>query len=58
MTGGEMQQLRNIPMATLAVAVGIVSAVAWIALDGTVPLIVSVVGGGLIAIKATLAEDE
>lgn len=53
-----MDLLRNVPMATLAVGVGIVSAVAWIALDGTVPLIVSIVSGGLIALKATLSDED
>ena len=53
-----MDQRRNVPMATLAVGVGVISAVAWIALDGTVPLIVSIVGGGLIALKATLGDED
>lgn len=53
-----MQQLRDIPMATLAIVVGVISAVAWITLDGTVPLVISVVAGALIAVKATLAEEE
>lgn len=53
-----MQQLRDIPMATLAIVVGVISAVAWITLDGTVPLVISIVAGALIAVKATLGEEQ
>lgn len=53
-----MDFLKNIPMATLAIVVGTVSAIAWIALDGTTPLIISMVAGAAIAIKATLGADD
>jgi hypothetical protein len=36
---------------------GIISAVAWVTLDGTVPLVISIVAGGSIALRATLGDE-
>lgn len=49
--------LDKVPMAQLAIGVGVITAVAWVALDGTLPLIISMLGGGLIALKATSSRD-
>ena len=51
-----MTWLRNIPMATFATAGAIVVAIAWVTMDGTVPLVISIIYGGLIAVKGTLGE--
>ena len=49
-----MNQLRRLPMGTLSVIVGAVSALAWITMEGTVPLVITIAAGSLIAVKATL----
>ncbi|MGI9609185.1 MAG: hypothetical protein ACR2NL_02720 [Acidimicrobiia bacterium] len=53
-----MDWLKKIPMASLAIIVGTIVAIGWIAIDGTVPLIMSIAGGGLIALKATLGDPD
>lgn len=53
-----MNALRRIPMGPLAVIAGTISVIAWIVLDGTLPLIISILAGGTIALKATLGGDE
>ncbi len=53
-----MSWLRKIPIATLAVIVGSIIAIAWITMNGTAPLVISIAGGGLIAARATLGEDD
>lgn len=46
-------------MAAFAIGAGAIAAIAWIVFDGTLPLVISIVVGALIAIKATLgSEDE
>jgi ApbE superfamily uncharacterized protein (UPF0280 family) len=52
-----MKWFRRIPIGPLAVVVGIISAVAWVTLDGTVPLVISIVAGGSIALRATLGDE-
>jgi hypothetical protein len=44
-------------MASLAIVVGAISAIGWITLDGTLPIVISVVAGSLIALKATLPAE-
>lgn len=53
-----MEWFKSLPMAAVAIIVGIVSAVAWVVLDGTVPLVVSIVAGGLIALRAVLGDAD
>jgi hypothetical protein len=54
-----MKWLKDIPMGALVIIVGVVIGIAWIAFDGTAPLIISIAGGGLIAVRGVLeAEDE
>ncbi len=43
-------------MAALAIAVGTITVIGWITLEGTVPLVISIVAGALIALRATLGE--
>lgn len=52
-----MTWFRKIPMATLAIIVGTISVIGWITLDGTVPLVISILAGALIAIRATLGDE-
>ncbi len=52
-----MNWLRELPMAPMVIALGAISAIAWIVLEGTVPLVISIVVGSLIAFKATLGDD-
>jgi hypothetical protein len=44
-------------MAALAIIVGTITAIAWITLDGTIPLVISIVAGSLIALKAVLSSE-
>ena len=53
-----MNRLRGLPMGTLAVIVGTISALAWITMEGTVPLVITIAAGSLIAVKATLEADD
>lgn len=53
-----MDGLRNMNMGSLAILVGAVSAIAWIAIGGTVALVTSIIAGSLIAFKATLGADD
>ena len=48
-----MQSLAKIPVAQLAIIVGVITAIAWIVIGGTVALVISIVAGGLIALRAT-----
>lgn len=45
-------------MAAVAIVVGTITALAWILLDGTPALVISIVGGSLIALRAVMGEDE
>ena len=53
-----MERLRKIPMATLAIVVGTLTAIAWVTMEGTAPLVITIALGALIAIKATLGDGE
>jgi hypothetical protein len=52
-----MDWFRRIPMAAFAIVVGTISVLAWILLDGTVPLVISILAGASIALKATLGTE-
>lgn len=52
-----MDWLKQVPMGALAIIVGTISAIGWIALEGTLPLIISILAGATIALKATLDDD-
>ncbi len=52
-----MNWLRKIDMAPLVIIVGTISTIGWITLDGTVPLVISIVSGGLIALKGAVGEE-
>lgn len=51
-----MDRLRQIPMAALVIVVGTISVIGWIVFNGTLPLVISIVAGGLIALRATLGD--
>lgn len=53
-----MDLLRRTPMAALVIIVGTISVIGWIVWDGTVPLVISIIAGGLIALKATLGRED
>jgi hypothetical protein len=44
-------------MASLIIVVATISAIGWVALDGTVPLVISLAAGGLITLRATLDDE-
>ncbi len=44
-------------MAAFVIVVGAVSAIGWIVLDGTLPLVISIIAGSSIALKATLGHE-
>ncbi len=52
-----MDRLKQIPMAPLVIIVGTISAIGWIVFNGTLPLVISILAGGLIALRATLGDD-
>lgn len=49
-----MNWLRTVPMGALVIVVGTISVIGWIVFDGTLPLVISILAGGLIALRATL----
>lgn len=53
-----MDWIRRIPMAAFVIVVGTISVLGWIILDGTVPLVISIVAGAMIALRATLGDEE
>ena len=53
-----MKQLRRVPITTLVITVGAVSTIAWITMEGPAPLVISILATALIALRATLADDE
>jgi hypothetical protein len=44
-------------MASLTIIVGTISVIGWVTLDGTVPLVISLIAGGLIALRGTLGSE-
>lgn len=52
-----MTWFRNIPMGALVIVVGTISVIGWITLDGTVPLVISIIAGSLIALRGTLGNE-
>lgn len=53
-----MDWFKNMNMGAVAIIVGTITAVGWIVWGGTLALVISIVGGGLIALRATLGADE
>lgn len=45
-------------MAPLVIIVGTISTIGWITLDGTVPLVISMLAGGLIALKGAVGNEK
>lgn len=50
--------LNRIQMAPPVIAVSAISAICWIVFDGALPLVVSILAGMTIALKATLGDEE
>ena len=53
-----MNWLRDINMGSLVIIVGTIAAIGWITVGGTPALVISMLSGGLIALKGTLSADE
>ncbi len=51
-----MDWFKRVPIAALAIVVGTISVIGWIVLDGTPALVISILAGGLIALRATLGD--
>jgi len=49
---------RNLNMATHVIVVSTISALGWILLEGAVPLVISILAGASIAVKATNSSEE
>lgn len=49
-----MAMFKKIPMAVLAIVAGTVITLGWILFEGTLPLVLSIVGGGLIALRGAV----
>ncbi|MEX1038655.1 MAG: hypothetical protein WDZ96_07360 [Acidimicrobiia bacterium] len=52
-----MTWFRQVPMAALAIVLGTITVIGWITLEGTVPLVISIVAGALIALRAVLGDE-
>lgn len=52
-----MNWFRRISVGSLAIVVVAISAVTWVTLDGTTPLVISILAGSLIALRATLGNE-
>jgi hypothetical protein len=55
--GQIMDRLNNIPLKQLAVIVGVVTALAWIFMPRSLALLVSIIGGGLLALRSMSRTD-
>ncbi len=53
-----MKRLASIPLTTVVLALGAISTIGWIVWDGTLPLVISIASGAIIAIRATLPGSE
>jgi hypothetical protein len=53
-----MDWFRRIPMGALVIVVGTISVIGWITLEGTIPLVISIIAGGLIALRGTLGDED
>lgn len=53
-----MNWLRQIAMGPFVIIVSIITALGWIILDGTPPLVISIIAGGLIALKGSLGAED
>lgn len=52
-----MDLLRRTPMGPFVIVVAVISVIGWIVLDGTIPLVISIIAGGLIALRASLGRE-
>ena len=52
-----MDWFKRIPIAALAIVVGAISAIAWITVGGTVAIVISILAGASIALRATLGDE-
>lgn len=53
-----MEWFKQLPIGALPIVVGPVSAIGWIVFDGTLPLVMSILAGGLIALCASLGNPQ
>lgn len=53
-----MNWLARIPMASIVIIVGAISAIGWIVWGGTIALVISIVAGSTIALRATLGDEQ
>ena len=51
-----MDWFKSIPMAAYSIGVATIVAIAWVTVGGTIALVVSILGGGSIALKAALGD--
>jgi hypothetical protein len=47
-----MGPLANVPIAQLAVIVGVVTAIVWVIIPGTGAVIITIIAGALVALRA------
>jgi cytidylate kinase len=55
--GGTMTWFKQLPMAPYVIAVSVISGICWVVLDGKVPLVISMLAGGSIALKGALSSE-
>lgn len=52
-----MDLLKRTPMSVLVIVVGTIAVLGWIILDGTIPLVISILAGSLIALKGAVGDS-
>ncbi len=53
-----VEWFKQLPIGALAIVVGTISVIGWIVFDGTLPLVISIIAGGLIALRASLGNSQ
>lgn len=53
-----MDWFKNMNMGVLTIAVGTISVIGWVTVGGTIALVISIIAGGLIAMKGAMGAEE
>ncbi len=53
-----MKRLAAMPMIQVVLIIGTITTVGWIVWEGTLPLVITIVGGGLIALRGSVGDTE
>lgn len=53
-----MNWFKSIPMQALVIVLGVITVIGWITMEGTIPLVISIVAGGLIGLRGSLGASD